>query len=227
MSESRRSDGSGGSKRAESRSPFQFKASKPDSACYRFVKELHFTPCNECVQVRYAHGTARRSLRKCGSKSKNTERIFTPGDTVDIVWPFASDPNDTAKRNDNWMVWIIVARLRHKTKTMWRRPLGDVLGKLKEYKMVHVWEEVIGHGVLPKGRKLSHSVRCVCVALCGSQKKLWIEEGTFPQQHQLPPQQQQPPMLLPLMPLQWWWPNGCGCMYGNGGSENCGPINIV
>ena len=195
MSESRRNDGSGGSKRAESRSPFQFKASKPDSACYRFVKELHFTPCNECVQVRYAHGTARRSLRKCGSKSKNTERIFTPGDTVDIVWPFASDPNDTAKRNDNWMVWIIVARLRHKTKTMWRRPLSNVLERLNGYEIMQAWEEVIGHGVLPKGRKLSRDLNCICVVPCGS-RKLWIEKDTFLQQQLLPPLPPPPPPLL-------------------------------
>ena len=214
MAEPRKSDGSS-AKKTESRRPFLFKVSSPDSACYRFIKELHPTPYNEYVQMCYIHGTARCSLCKCSSGSKNTERIFTQGDTVDIVWPIASDPSAVAKRNDDWMVWIVVTRLKHEAKTMWRRPLSDVLGRLKEYEIKYAWEEVLRHGVLPKSRNLSHSMKCVCVAPCGTQK-LWIEEGTFPQQQLPRPPPQQPPLLFPqLLPIGGYW-----YVYGNEGNDN-------
>lgn len=158
----------------KSRVPFLFKGTNP-GACYRVPEERPFVHSNTLVQMTFIRGVARCSLRKCCDGSRNTERIFVKGDTVDIVWPFAEDPSND--KEDARSVWVMVTK-EGKTKRLWQRELNYVLERLNGWERVTEYANVTKTGVLRKKRGLSQDVSCVCVGI-GCTQELWIEEGVF------------------------------------------------
>ena len=175
-----------GSGKRISREPFLFKSAEK-GACFKVQKSSTFAQTGEGITMHVLHGTAVKSLCKCKEGSKNTERVFIVGDTVDIVWPATSSSSSSSSDSNARLpenVWIVVTKLKDEKKRMWLQSLDKVLGKLKDVKVMCMFVDVIGTGAVKEGKGSTKDVSCVCVCLDGT-RKLWIEKGTFPSQSTL------------------------------------------
>ena len=167
-----------GSGKRISREPFLFESAEK-GACLKVQKNTIFVQTSEVIVLYVLRGTAEKSLCKCKEGSKNTERVFVEGDTVDIVWPAINNNSGNVKFPKS--VWVVVTKQKNGKKRMWLQALDRVQDKLKDVKIIQMSVNVIGTGAVKEGKGSTKSVRCVCVCLDGT-RRLWIEEGTFPSQ---------------------------------------------
>lgn len=116
---------------------------------------------------------AKESLTKCQGETKNTERIFIRGDTVDIIYITMDDFNllDDAK------AWFIVTKEKDNEvkKRIWARPIKILRENLNPVGEKKVYQSILEHGYARGKRGVSDNIKCSSVKIQDC-FKIWIED---------------------------------------------------
>ena len=121
------------------------------------------------VPVIRAYG--RDSFRKCKEGSKNTERMFVPGDIVTVVVPPGMGPNDN--------VWFLVEKRRNKALRTWVRPLDELRVHIVEAEVAVLDCPVYGRGAVKSVPWVkTPNVECLAISL-DRKTRIWVEAGLF------------------------------------------------
>lgn len=114
-------------------------------SCYRQVRDKYY---NEEMfkglqfKIRYHQFTGVDHVLKCPDSSKNQERIFVRGDTVNVFFP-PGVTNLNALDNCDDNVWFVVAKAkRNFANKLWRRSFKSIRAAL-DVRSVRVMEEFI------------------------------------------------------------------------------------
>ena len=153
---------------------------KKGGACYRGVPTPQDKPQAELeveeedtriVNVPVTQSFARSSYLKCREGSKNTVRIFIPGDIVTILEHPGARPTDS--------VWVLVEKRKSKALRTWLRPLNEVRERVVETGSAVFQCPVLGRGFVKANPMTKHpDTECLAISIDGK-TRIWVEAGLF------------------------------------------------
>lgn len=158
------------------RTPFIFRDPNKD-ATHRVPEYKFPAPDDEVMDINIIHCVAKESLIKCKGVTKNTERVFVIGDSVDVIYASLEEFN----RAPDVYAWLLVTKQRETgtKKKLWLRSLELVRSKLEIVDVKTVTLKVMEHGLVRERRGTLPEIKCSSVVVDGG-FTVWIEEGTFP-----------------------------------------------
>ena len=147
------------------------------------------TPVTEPVLVKILAFTffATDDLLKCPRGKKNREKLFRKGDTVVVLGTFKNFDDDDSKSSSLYSsmdVWVCAYRPK---RTIWKRPLSDIMDKVTPAGMTYIEGEVVETGLVGEVAKRAHedvskleSYRVKLTGFCDD-ADIWIDARFFEQ----------------------------------------------
>lgn len=150
------------------------------AACYRQINKIQKLPEKIQVELVVLKFIVKTSLRKCPESKKNQERVFVPGDIVEVI------ANNVDLNTLDKDIWFFVTKPKKNTHKLWKRSWSEVRkhlsnnGFCSSIRKVDVFET----GVTFEEARIKHfnggrNVTCYKVSVYEGVKPIWFEVDIF------------------------------------------------
>lgn len=150
------------------------------AACYRQINQIQKLPEKIQVDLAVLKFIVKSSLRKCPESKKNQERVFVPGDVVEII------TNNVDLNTFDSDIWFFVTKPKKNTHKLWKRNWSEIRKHLSNNGFCSTVRkmDVFETGVTFEEARIKHfcggrNVTCYKISVYEGVKPIWFEIDIF------------------------------------------------
>lgn len=146
------------------------------AACYRQIGKIQKLPEKIQVDIAIMRFIVKSSLRKCPESKKNQERVFVPGDAIEVI------TNNIDLNTFDQEIWFFVIKPKKNTQKLWKRSWTEIRKHLSfnGFSSAVRKVDVLETGITFEEARIKHfnggrNVLCYKVSLYDTVKPIWFE----------------------------------------------------